>query len=176
MNQLSAGQLTRVNLAKSLINFPRVLLLDEPTASLDPEVASYIREFLQEQRKQHNVSIIITSHNMGEVEELCDRVLFINHGKIVADDTPGNLAKTMEICHVHLSIDKHMQWLKEYMQKEHLQHTIENDTVLIDLKEKQIGAFLQHIGKEGVEYSELSIDKPNLEDYFIQMVKQHETT
>src|SRR3989338_9903439 len=104
LHSLSAGQLTRVNLAKSFINFPQILLLDEPTASLDPEVASYIRKFLLEERKKFNVSIILTSHNMAEVEELCDRVIFIEKGRILADDTPDNLAKTVDTSHVELFV------------------------------------------------------------------------
>src|SRR4029077_5676106 len=86
IQELSAGQVTRVNVAKAFINYPKVLLLDEPTASLDPDVASYIREFILKERKQFKVSIVFTSYNMAEVEELCDRVIFINHGKIVSDD------------------------------------------------------------------------------------------
>lgn len=101
---LSSGEITRVNLAKAFINYPKVLLLDEPTASLDPETADYIRKFLLEERDQFNVSIVWTSHNMAEVEEVCDRVILINNGKIIADNTPNKLAKTIEICHVELNI------------------------------------------------------------------------
>ncbi len=104
IKELSAGQVTRVNVAKAFINYPKVLLLDEPTASLDPDVAGYIREFILQERKKFKVSIVFTSHNMAEVEELCDRVIFINHGKIVADDTPENLASTIEMCHVFLLV------------------------------------------------------------------------
>lgn len=88
MQDLSAGQLTRVNLAKAFINLPKILLLDEPTASLDPDIANYVRKLLKEQREKFGISIIITSHNMSEVENLCDRVIFINNGKIIADNTP----------------------------------------------------------------------------------------
>ncbi|KKQ23864.1 MAG: ABC-type transport system, ATP-binding component [Candidatus Roizmanbacteria bacterium GW2011_GWC2_37_13] len=104
MKELSSGEVTRVNLAKAFINYPKVLLLDEPTASLDPETSDYIRKFLIKERNQFNFSIIWTSHNMAEVEEVCDRVVFINHGKIIADDTPEKLAKTIEVCHVVLNV------------------------------------------------------------------------
>jgi ABC-2 type transport system ATP-binding protein len=69
LRELSAGQLTRVNLAKSFINDPAVLLLDEPTASLDPEVAKLVRDFILEEREKKNLSVIFTSHNMPEVEK-----------------------------------------------------------------------------------------------------------
>src|SRR3989339_499282 len=96
---LSAGQRTRVNLARSMINFPKILLLDEPTASLDPEVAAYMREFFADQRTKFNTSIILTSHNMAEVEELCDRVIILKDGLIVGADSTANLAKKMEFSH-----------------------------------------------------------------------------
>jgi ABC-2 type transport system ATP-binding protein len=88
MHQLSAGQLTRVNLAKAFLNRPKVLLLDEPTASLDPDIAAYIRTLIMDANKKEKLSIIFTSHNMTEIEEVCDRVIFINKGTIIADDAP----------------------------------------------------------------------------------------
>jgi ABC-2 type transport system ATP-binding protein len=90
---LSTGQLTRLNLAKALLNDPKLLLLDEPTASLDPDIADRTRKLLKEIKKELNLTILYTSHNMGEIEELCDRVIFIHKGKIVADDTPQELIK-----------------------------------------------------------------------------------
>src|SRR6185312_12924831 len=122
ISQLSAGQQTRVNLAKSFLNYPKILLLDEPTASLDPEVAAYIREFLLEERKKFNVSIIITSHNMAEVEEICDRVLFINHGTLIANDAPENLASTIEVSHVELLFRNNLDKAEKFIKKEKLEY------------------------------------------------------
>ena len=85
--QLSAGQKTRVALAKALINEPEVLLLDEPTASLDPDTADWIRTKLEEYRDRRGATILLASHNMAEVERLCDRVIIMRKGEIVADDT-----------------------------------------------------------------------------------------
>lgn len=89
--KLSAGQKTRVSLAKSLLNRPDVLLLDEPTASLDPDTADWVRTHLETYRAQRNASILLASHNMREVERLCDRVIMMKRGAIVDDDTPDNL-------------------------------------------------------------------------------------
>jgi ABC-2 type transport system ATP-binding protein len=166
--ELSAGQLTRVNLAKAFLNYPKVLLLDEPTASLDPDIAAYIRKFLLEQRKEFATSIIITSHNMSEVEEICDRVIFINHGKIIANDTPEKLAKTIETCHVELQIKDGLKRIEEYCKAEKLAYKIENRFIVIDVKELEIPNFLQDIMKKGIEYTEISIAKPTLEDFFLQ--------
>jgi ABC-2 type transport system ATP-binding protein len=89
--KLSAGQKTRVALAKALINEPDVLVLDEPTASLDPDTADWIRGHLERYRAGKNATIVLASHNMFEVERLCDRVIMMKRGTIVDDDTPGNL-------------------------------------------------------------------------------------
>ncbi|KAA5600432.1 ABC transporter ATP-binding protein [Blastochloris sulfoviridis] len=89
--KLSAGQKTRVALAKALINDPEVLLLDEPTASLDPDTADWIRSRLQDYCRQRGATILLASHNMGEVERLCDRVIMMKGGLIVDDDTPARL-------------------------------------------------------------------------------------
>ena len=89
--KLSAGQKTRVALAKALINEPDLLLLDEPTASLDPDTADWVRRHLQNYRKSHNATILLASHNMLEVERLCDRVIIMKRGRIEDDDTPEGI-------------------------------------------------------------------------------------
>src|SRR5205807_1690891 len=86
--KLSAGQKTRVALAKALINQPELLLLDEPTASLDPDTADWVREHLETYRKTQQATILLASHNMFEVERLCDRVIIMKRGRIEDDDSP----------------------------------------------------------------------------------------
>jgi len=86
--KLSAGQKTRVALAKALINQPELLLLDEPTASLDPDTADWIRQHLETYRKENDATILLASHNMLEVERLCDRVIIMKRGRIEDDDSP----------------------------------------------------------------------------------------
>ena len=91
--ELSSGQKNRVSLAKSIINDPKVLLLDEPTASLDPETGDYVRSFLEDYQKQKKTSILLTSHNMLEVERLCSSVLMMNNGLIIDSGKPKDLIK-----------------------------------------------------------------------------------
>jgi ABC-2 type transport system ATP-binding protein len=89
--KLSSGQKTRVALAKALINQPELLLLDEPTASLDPDTADWVRQHLISYRKANNATILLASHNMIEVERLCDRVIIMKRGRIEDDDSPDNI-------------------------------------------------------------------------------------
>lgn len=168
---LSAGQRTRVNLARSMVNFPQLLLLDEPTASLDPEVAAYIREFFESQRKEFNTSIILTSHNMAEVEELCDRVMVIKEGVVVGNDTPAALAKKLEFCRVRLRITRGDVALRKLAASRKLKVEQSDGESVISLKESLLPLFLYEVTKNNVRYSEISIDKPTLYDYFLSIAK-----
>jgi ABC-2 type transport system ATP-binding protein len=89
--KLSAGQKTRVALAKALINDPEILLLDEPTASLDPDTADWVRARLEQFRRQRGATILLASHNMSEVERLCERVIIMKRGRVEDDDGPERL-------------------------------------------------------------------------------------
>jgi len=90
---LSAGQKTRVSLAKALINTPDVLLLDEPTASLDPDTADWVRGRLERYCRDRHATLLLASHNMTEVERLCERVIMLKRGRIEDDDTPAKLLR-----------------------------------------------------------------------------------
>jgi ABC-2 type transport system ATP-binding protein len=89
--KLSAGQKTRVSLAKALLNTPEVLLLDEPTASLDPDTADWVRSRLEDYRRDTGATVLLASHNMNEVERLCERVIIMKRGRIEDDDAPARL-------------------------------------------------------------------------------------
>jgi len=92
--KLSAGQKTRVGLAKALLNAPELLLLDEPTASLDPDTADWIRRKLKDYARERNATLLIASHNMAEVERLADRIILLDAGRIIEDETPKALIKS----------------------------------------------------------------------------------
>lgn len=171
MRHLSAGQKTKVNLAKAFINFPKVLLLDEPTASLDVEIADTVHKLILEERTQFNTSMILTSHNMAEVEEVCDRIIFIHGGKIIANDTPENLAKSIQVSHVELHIKDGLKEINEYVEKRNISHQKKGRDIVIDVNEKDIPDLLKDLMKHNIIYDEISIEKPTLEDYFFQVVK-----
>ena len=110
--ELSSGQKNRVSLAKSIINNPAVLLLDEPTASLDPETGDFVRSFLENYQKENKASILLASHNMAEVERLCSSVLMMKNGAIIDQDSPKALIKkhgrkNLEEVFLKLTREKH---------------------------------------------------------------------
>ena len=89
--ELSSGQKNRVALAKSLINKPKLLFLDEPTASLDPDIGDFVREYIERYKKNNELTILLASHNMKEVERLCDKIIMMKQGKIVDSGTCSEL-------------------------------------------------------------------------------------
>ena len=91
--ELSSGQKNRVSLAKSLINKPKLLFLDEPTASLDPDIGDFVREYIERYKKNNELTILLASHNMKEVERLCNKVVMMKQGEIVDSGTCGELIK-----------------------------------------------------------------------------------
>ena len=91
--ELSSGQKNRVSLAKSLINKPKLLFLDEPTASLDPDVGDFVRKYLENYKLKNELTILLASHNMSEVERLCDNIVMMKEGKIVDFGTCSELIK-----------------------------------------------------------------------------------
>lgn len=169
MNQLSAGQITRVMLAKAFIPHPKVVLLDEPTASLDPDIAHQVRQFVKEQQEEFTTTIVYTSHNMDEVADVCDRVVFLRNGSVVATDTPAALAQSITTCTMHLGIDDGLKRTARFAKEQGLKVMVHEREVEIVLQEHDIAQFLTKLAAEGITYSQISIDKPTLEDYFLSM-------
>ena len=169
IKKLSAGQLTRTMLAKAFLPDPKIILLDEPTAALDPDIAQQVRTFILEQRRNLGVSVLFTSHNMAEVEEVCDRVLILKQGKILASETPANLAATVKTSKLHLVVTYNFDQLLLYAQEHHIPYTVQDNTVELALDEQDIADFLSAIAHLSVKYTQISIDKPTLEDYFLEI-------
>ncbi len=143
---LSAGQATRVALAKAFIADPEIVLLDEPTASLDPDVAHEVRQFILAQSKERDSSLLITSHNMDEVTELCDRVLVLKKGSIIADDTPESLAGSISKVHVHLVIAHGLDRALAYLRDSEIEYSAQGSQLAIELDEHAIAHFIIALG------------------------------
>jgi ABC-2 type transport system ATP-binding protein len=169
---LSAGERTRLLLTKAFLNYPKIILLDEPTSSLDPDIAVRIRKFLIKERNEYNVSVLLTSHNMAEVEEMCDRVMVIKTGKIVASGTPTSLTQTISECSVELNLDN-AQKASDFFNAKKIDFEINKSRFKIKMNEKRIAGFLSMLSSEGLEYTEISIFKPDLEDFFLDIINKN---
>lgn len=166
---LSAGETTRAVLAKAFLANPKIVILDEPTASLDPDVAQEVRHFVLKQRQEFGTSFLITSHNMDEVTEMCDRVLILKSGKIIDDSTPEKLARSISTARVVLFADEGVDRIIAYAQDKNLFYRIQGKSVEIEVDEQAIARLLIGLAQAAIEYSQISIEKPTLEDYFLQM-------
>ena len=171
-NTLSAGQKTRLMLCKAFLANPKIILLDEPTASLDPDIAHEVREFVLKQQKELGVSVLFTSHNMDEVAYVCNRVLVLAKGKIIADDTPEKLAASVGISRVQLVVGDGLKRTVAYATENALEYTIVERCIEIKIDEYKIADLLIGLAKVGVQYSEIAISKPTLEDYFLRLTRE----
>lgn len=169
---LSAGQVTRLMLVKAFFIDPKIVLLDEPTASLDPDIASDICSFLLEQREKTGMSILFCSHKMEEVMELCDRTIFLKNGKIIANDLPQNLAKSVSSFRLRLVIADGMKRTISVAQSQGFKHTIDHKTIELLMDEDKIPPFLHALSLAGVNYANIKIEEPSLEAYFLQIAKK----
>lgn len=170
--KLSSGQKTRAVLAKALLNRPRLILMDEPTASLDPDIARKVLSLIENLQQKHKVAILYTSHNMAEVEELCDTVLFLNHGKIITRDTPLGLTKRIGESKLSLTFDASKTSVEKYLLEHHMLHRfIRNHRVEVTLSEEDIPKVLFGLKKHNVWVTDIQIHKPSLEDVFLSISK-----
>ena len=174
VGELSSGWTTRLNLARTFINDPKFILLDEPTSSLDPESANDIRRHILKMQKNLSTTILWTSHNMAEVEEVCDRVIFLNHGKIIAEDSPMGLAKRIKSVRVSFMVSKNKNKLLKIASNYQWQLSDERRFTIIRLHENQIPVLLNILSAQKIDYSEISIDKPTLEDFFMATARPKE--
>jgi ABC-2 type transport system ATP-binding protein len=153
---LSSGQQVRVSLAKAFLNRPRLLLLDEPTASLDPDVADRVRHFLMDVVRDEKTTVFLTSHNMLEVEKVCSRVLFINAGRIQAEGSPRELAQRVRTWRISIT-------------------TINNEghetSTVVEMDRDHVGPYLTKMVNEGNTLKSVSVHEPTLEDFFVQTAR-----
>lgn len=169
---LSSGQKTRVILVKALLNSPRLLLMDEPTASLDPDIAHKVIEVVESLRKKDGVSFLYTSHNMEEVERLCDRVMFLDHGIILAEDTPLGLTKRAGNTQLILTFDGEQAPVQKYLDKDAYVYSFPREHIVeISVAELDIAKVLFGFAKEKIWITNIDVEKPNLEDVFLSIAK-----
>lgn len=165
---LSSGEQTRLNIAKAFINRPKIVLLDEPTASLDPENARIIKNFILEQQQQEGLSVIFTSHNMNDVEEVCDRVIFIEDGKITWNDTPYNLARRLDLSTVSLMLDNPSDALHKILSTHGIKWEANGAEISFKTQESLVPKLIQLLMAEQISFHGLTINRASLEEYFFK--------
>lgn len=170
-NTLSAGQITRVMLVKAFLPFPKIVLLDEPTASLDPDIARETRQYILKQQNEFGVSIILTSHNMKEVAEVCKRVLVLQKGVIIEEDTPEKLARSVALTDIRLRIENGLDRAIRLVEDNHWTYHVDGSMLTVELDECKISDLLSGFAQLGINYSHIEIQKPSLEDYFLHISK-----
>jgi len=159
-------------LAKAFLNSPQLLLLDEPTSSLDPDVADRVRTFLMDVVKEEGTTVFLTSHNMFEVGRICTRILFLNQGKIQVEGSPKELSKRIKRWKISLKS-------KKPVSQAHLQIpsdvtiTIQDRDLNIEIDQNKVGSFITDLVHQGIEIETISVHEPTLEDFFVQSVRQN---
>lgn len=171
--ELSTGQKTRANFAKSLLNDPEILLMDEPTASLDPDIADKTLTLIETLKKDREISILYTSHNMDEVTRVCDEVIILDQGVIVAHDTPLALTKLIPTAQVRLMFDNDRELVERYLTEHQVEYAFEGKhKVLINTEEKLIPKVIFGISKTDIWITNIDIIKPSLEDVFLHIARK----
>lgn len=171
---LSTGQQVRVSLAKAFLNRPRLLLLDEPTASLDPDVADRVRSYLVNAVKEEGTTVFLTSHNMAEVEEVCTRVLFLNLGKIQAEGSPQELARRLRWRELILTVQDGSAELPAVLPEQEISIKKTGDGFHIEVDRDWVGPYLTELVKAGVRIKTISVNEPTLEDFFLHSARGSE--
>jgi ABC-2 type transport system ATP-binding protein len=169
MAGLSAGESTRVMLAKAFLARPSVALLDEPTASLDPDIAHEVRRFVRGRRDEEGVSMVYTSHNMDEVAQVCDRVIFLSAGRVVAGGRPDELAASAATTRVRLRVEHGLDHLLSFAAARGFPSRVDDGSVDVEVDERHVADLLAGLAAGGVRYSEIALRKPTLEDYFLKL-------
>lgn len=169
---LSAGQRTRINIIKALLNDPQLVLMDEPTASLDPDVADKTLTLIEELKEKQNISILYTSHNMDEITRICDKVIFLSHGTIVAQDSPINLTKKLGKATLELTFDGKKESMEKYLKSHKQTFTFLNKFIVsINTEETKIPELIFGVSKIDVKVTNIEVKKPTLEDFFLQTAR-----
>jgi ABC-2 type transport system ATP-binding protein len=159
-----------VMLAKAFLGSPRLVLLDEPTASLDPEIACEVRQFIKAKKGRGGTAMLYTSHNMAEVSELCDRVVFLSAGKVFASDTPQNFMQRAGDTTLRLWCEgEDAQKIRSMLMHLSIDVRLEKDFVEFCCSESAHSEVLRTLSAKGVSFKKIEIMRPSLEDYFLRV-------
>jgi ABC-2 type transport system ATP-binding protein len=171
-NELSTGLKQRLALAKSLVNDPELLFLDEPTLGLDPDVSVRIREHVVALRRERGMTIVLTTHYMREAETLCDEVAFIKQGQILARGTPAELKRQVRAGDaIALKLDGEAPWLADAEGVLRCETADGWTTCTVDDAEKRLPDLLRQLHAEGVRVRGVQVREPEMEDVFVALAR-----
>jgi ABC-2 type transport system ATP-binding protein len=176
-DELSTGMKQRLSLAKSLINDPEVLFLDEPTVGLDPDVSIRIREEIFSIHKQKGITILLTTHNMKEAENLCDRIAFLKEGRIVTTGTAEALKRMVRIGdRLKIEFNGRIQEDELLRADGVINFTISDSLceIIVDDGERRLGNLIALLSQGGVQIKKVTLGQIDLEDVFIEFAKDEE--
>ena len=162
---LSAGQSAIVQIVKALMINPKIIILDEPMAALDVDIAQQARDLIKDYNRENGLAVIITSHNMEEVEQLVDRVLIMKEGKLIANATPQELIKKVKTAHIELYTEQTKK-LEIFLHENNLKWKFADGEYSLKIDEGKIADFLQDLQLNTIKFNQISIKRPTLEDYF----------
>lgn len=169
---LSAGERTRVNLAKSLLNNPDIILMDEPTASLDPDIADKTLTLIEDLRARRKLSILFTSHNMAEVSRVCDQVIFLDKGKMVSKDTPTNHVKRLKGVELRLIYKGDEAKLCKILNDHKIKfELVGHKLVSINTTHERVAETISKVVNGGIDVVDTEVNKPTLEDVFLEVAR-----
>jgi ABC-2 type transport system ATP-binding protein len=167
----SGGMKRRLEIARGLIHEPKILFLDEPTVGLDPQTRRHIWEYIKKLSETNKITIILTTHYIEEADYLCNRVAFVDHGKIVALDTPKNLKKKLGGDVVSIQVTKGIEAFEKDMKKLKWVKTLSKHDDFLDITveegESRIAEIIMRAEKAGATIGSVGLHKPSLEDVFI---------
>jgi ABC-2 type transport system ATP-binding protein len=169
---LSAGQRTRVSLIKSLLNNPELVLMDEPTASLDPDIADKTLGLIEELRRERGLSILFTSHRMDEVNRLCDEVIFLDRGEVVSRGRPAELTAAIPEAEVRLTLEGSLEAVQRYLLDRGLQYRVEGRDVVVTALETQIARLIHDADQLSDSIIGVDVKKTDLEDVFLAIARR----
>jgi ABC-2 type transport system ATP-binding protein len=177
VRSLSSGEKTKLVLIKSLLNDPKLLFLDECTAGLDPDVAEIVRDHIMEYNKETGCTIIFTSHYMQEVEQMCNRIAFMDKGKIVKIGKAKDLINELETQRIQIHFSKKIEKAKQILRNENIKFEVPDKGVLsfqIKNREKIVYPILEKFVKAQIPFDDLHLNKPTLEEYFIKQSRKND--
>ena len=166
---LSSGERTRLVLVKALLNSPKLLFLDECTVGLDPDIAEITRDYLKIYTRKTGCTILFTSHYMQEVERLCDRVAFMDKGRIVKTGKPAELLRELKVQQVQLHFSKNIDQAKRFLVQQKINFQEKERVLSFKIKNqtKILYPLLEKLVRAGLAFDDIHLDKPTLEEYFI---------